>query len=59
MKTFIFGGTREQAESYKNRNFLFSAAMVRDCALPCGRGHVRGASCGDLSAQPTMGGCSG
>ena len=29
MKTFIFGGTRKQSESYKNRNFLFSAALVK------------------------------
>lgn len=30
MKTFIFGGTREQSELYKNQNSLFSAVMVRD-----------------------------
>ena len=38
MKTFIFGGTREQSESYKNRNFLFSAAMVRDSRCLVGAG---------------------
>lgn len=38
MKTFVFGGTREQAESYKNRNFLFSAALVKDSRCLIGVG---------------------
>ena len=38
MKTFIFGGTRDQSEAYKIRNFLFSAAMVRDSRCRVGAG---------------------